>query len=52
MFSQWLENVKMLVGDESDLPPIDDLKRLFEGGRSESDALDELSGVPVEVIDE
>lgn len=47
MFSQWLENVKMIVGDEDDLPPTEELKRLFEGGRSEEDALNEIAGVPV-----
>jgi hypothetical protein len=38
MFSQWLENLKMLVGDVNDLPSMTELKRLFEGGYSELDA--------------
>lgn len=38
MFSQWLENLKLFVGDVNDLPSLDELKRLFESGYSELDA--------------
>ncbi len=38
MFSQWFENLKLFVGDESDLPALDELKRMFEGGYSEVEA--------------
>lgn len=39
----------MLVGDVDDLPSLDVLKRLFEGGRSEWEAWSEFSGQLVSI---
>jgi hypothetical protein len=48
MFEIWLANFKMLVGDdEEELPPLAELRRLFEGGRSEWEAWSEIASVPV-----
>ncbi len=46
MFEQWLENLKMLIGEDDKLPPLDELRRLFERGLSEEEALSELAGTP------
>ena len=47
MFEQWLANFKMLVGDDEELPPLAELRRLFEGGRSEWEAWCEIANEPV-----
>jgi len=49
MFSQWLENLKLMIGDGNELPSLSDLKQLFEGGYSELDAWALLAGEIVHV---
>jgi hypothetical protein len=44
MFSQWLENLNLMLGEGNELLSLDELKRLFEGGHSELDAWAMLAG--------
>ena len=47
MFEQWLENLEMLVDGVEELPPLEELRRLFEAGESEWEAWCEFTGTPV-----
>jgi hypothetical protein len=44
MFTQWVENLRLLIGAVDELPALSDLKRLFESGYSELDAWAMLAG--------
>lgn len=44
MFTQWLENLKLMIGTVDELPSLAELRGLFERGLSEVEAWAMLAG--------